>query len=488
MPFDAGVFDRVLKSRADADADGRLTAREMRISLVSIIRGIASRNSGHDFDASGTVDRGDLRAAIASFRRLLGAACGNGVTEAGEECDDGDAQDGDGCSGTCRVEDGYACEGEPSRCIEHNVISVVDSDGNVGDHVAAALGTDGLPLLAYADSTYGGINVAKCGDHRCSAGNTITTIGHDGLAVRDIAIVVPPDGLPAIAYRVGTGSYNYRVELLRCGNDACTDGNTVHPIADLSYIWLQDQGRQILVAIDQADHPVITYRDDPNEALRLARCGDAVCSSVGVDVLLDGDIASGGTKRVTMIGSLVVGTDNRPVVLYVLEDSWTRETWLRAVRCGNALCSAGNLISTVAVGAVDLARLPAGMVGGNGFPIGVFTDGFNVRTVACSNAACSSAIMRSMMAGSGLKPKALILGSNGVPTLVWQDGWKELNVILCSDVDCSSARTHATGIHAAGHGIAALLGPDGLPVIAYRDEQSGGLRVLHCGNAECRNQ
>jgi cysteine-rich repeat protein len=42
--------------------------------------------------------------------------CGNGVLENGEQCDDQNLLDGDGCSATCTVEDGYTCTGEPSFC------------------------------------------------------------------------------------------------------------------------------------------------------------------------------------------------------------------------------------------------------------------------------------------------------------------------------------------------------------------------------------
>jgi cysteine-rich repeat protein len=45
--------------------------------------------------------------------------CGDGVKTSGEECDDGAAMNGDGCSSVCRVERGYECmgdEGEQSWC------------------------------------------------------------------------------------------------------------------------------------------------------------------------------------------------------------------------------------------------------------------------------------------------------------------------------------------------------------------------------------
>jgi cysteine-rich repeat protein len=45
-----------------------------------------------------------------------GARCGNGVVEAGEQCDDANASNGDGCTATCQVETGWSCTGSPSAC------------------------------------------------------------------------------------------------------------------------------------------------------------------------------------------------------------------------------------------------------------------------------------------------------------------------------------------------------------------------------------
>ncbi|HEV8324120.1 MAG TPA: DUF4215 domain-containing protein [Myxococcota bacterium] len=54
-----------------------------------------------------------LAAAGAGCHR---GACGDGAVGSDEQCDDGDATGGDGCSALCAVEPGYACAGEPSVC------------------------------------------------------------------------------------------------------------------------------------------------------------------------------------------------------------------------------------------------------------------------------------------------------------------------------------------------------------------------------------
>ena len=44
--------------------------------------------------------------------------CGNGQLEAGEECDDGGADSGDGCAADCTFETGWSCTGVPALCEE----------------------------------------------------------------------------------------------------------------------------------------------------------------------------------------------------------------------------------------------------------------------------------------------------------------------------------------------------------------------------------
>ncbi len=53
--------------------------------------------------------------------------CGNGVTDAGEQCDDGNLVSGDGCSATCRVESCFDCAGAPSVC--NAITTCIEGDG-----------------------------------------------------------------------------------------------------------------------------------------------------------------------------------------------------------------------------------------------------------------------------------------------------------------------------------------------------------------------
>ena len=42
--------------------------------------------------------------------------CGNVFVEEGEECDDANRTQGDGCSPLCAIEENFLCDGEPSNC------------------------------------------------------------------------------------------------------------------------------------------------------------------------------------------------------------------------------------------------------------------------------------------------------------------------------------------------------------------------------------
>ncbi|HKY62721.1 MAG TPA: choice-of-anchor Q domain-containing protein [bacterium] len=73
------------------------------------------------------------------------AACGNGIFEIGEQCDDGNTASQDGCSATCRTESGFQCAGEPTVCtpILPPPPAAADSDGDgLPDSVEEEIGTD----------------------------------------------------------------------------------------------------------------------------------------------------------------------------------------------------------------------------------------------------------------------------------------------------------------------------------------------------------
>ena len=79
-----------------------------------------------------------LEEVVASYE--VATVCGDGLVEGAELCDDGNAIDGDGCSASCEVEEGYSCE-EPDF--------VFNGDFELGDTgTGGTLARDQSPLAA----------------------------------------------------------------------------------------------------------------------------------------------------------------------------------------------------------------------------------------------------------------------------------------------------------------------------------------------------
>ncbi len=90
-----------LKARSDADGNGELSVREIRSTLIAIIRGVILGRAEDDINGDGVVNRADISAAIRGLRGLMSnAVCGNGIQEGPEEQCDGPATTG--CSTECR--------------------------------------------------------------------------------------------------------------------------------------------------------------------------------------------------------------------------------------------------------------------------------------------------------------------------------------------------------------------------------------------------
>ena len=72
-------------------------------------------------DALGTAlrPRSDVDIVVASPPVM-----GNGLVEAGEQCDDGNLSSGDGCSNVGTIESGYVCSGSPSVCLANSLATV----------------------------------------------------------------------------------------------------------------------------------------------------------------------------------------------------------------------------------------------------------------------------------------------------------------------------------------------------------------------------
>jgi len=354
-----------------------------------------------------------------------------------------------------------------------NTITLVDIGSGLGqyNHTSVAIGTDGFPIISYDNALNDDLKVAKCGNAACSAGNTITSVDTAGMVGDWSSIAIGADGLPIISYWDDTNS---DLKVAKCGNAACSAGNTITSVDTAGSV-----GDFSSIAIGADGLPIISYRDGIPADLKVAKCGNAACSAGNIFTSVD---AIGNTGIWT---SIAIGADNLPVISYY--DVTTPA--LRVAKCGNAACSAGNIFTSVDT---VLGKWTSINIGADGLPIISYYDETNtdLKVAKCGNAACSAGntITSVDTAGDIGWYSSIAIGADGLPIVSYYDATNlDLKVAKCGNVACSAGNT-ITSVDTAGdvgtwNFIA--IGADGLPIIGYRDNPNNGLKVVKCGNAAC---
>jgi hypothetical protein len=124
----------------------------------------------------------------------------------------------DSTSATLRVADcdDVACTGQ------NETISVLSDNGkSIGgiDALALAVGADGLPAIAFRNTTDGSVRFAQCADDHCNLGTaSYVTLDDPGIEARAIQIAIAGDGTPVVAYH---DFNNGRVKVIKCGTRTC---------------------------------------------------------------------------------------------------------------------------------------------------------------------------------------------------------------------------------------------------------------------------
>jgi len=97
------------------------------------------------------------------------ARCGDGIVASSEPCDDGNKIDGDGCSSRCKLEAGFKCTGQPSVCTP-TVCGDGVKEGTEGCDDGNKLPFDGCSADCQAEP-------------KCPAGSSCTSDCGDGLVL-----------------------------------------------------------------------------------------------------------------------------------------------------------------------------------------------------------------------------------------------------------------------------------------------------------------
>ncbi len=186
------------------------------------------------------------------------AGCGDGVIDAGEQCDQGggNVSNGDGCSSTCQIEAGFTCSGTPSVCTMtavcgDGVIAGTEQcdDGNTanGDGCSATCTVQ----TGFSCSGNPSICTSVCGDgivvgtEQCDDGNLVNGDGCSATCIVQVGYscsgnpsncsTICGDGTAAGAEQCDDGnvangdgcSSTCQIENVAPSNDECTSAITI---------------------------------------------------------------------------------------------------------------------------------------------------------------------------------------------------------------------------------------------------------------------
>jgi hypothetical protein len=162
-----------------------------------------------------------------------------------------------------------------ATCSQNSIHSLdAGSDPSLIPHSILVPG-DGLPLIVYMGSSQYSLRALKCGTPDCAAGNSFVTLVPK--AVYGAAAAIGMDGLPVVAY------FKDGLNVLKCGNAACSDQNT------RTRVDSRGDGNHISLIIPADGHPIIGYAPSAGDVslFRIMKCGNSNCTSGNRSVLVD---------------------------------------------------------------------------------------------------------------------------------------------------------------------------------------------------------
>ena len=355
--------------------------------------------------------------------------------------------------------------------LKNNPITTVDS-ALIGEAATSiAIGTDGNPVISYWDGTSDDLKVAHCGNSSCSSGNTITTVDNNLSVGQHSSIAIGTDGNPVISY---WDQVTADLKIAHCGNKLCSSGNTILTIDDN----ILPVGLFTSIAIGTDGNPVISYLGGFGD-LVVAHCGNILCT-VGPTITI---VDSGGD--VGQYTSIAIGTDGNPVISY---RDLTNEA-LKVAHCGDIDCAEGINSNTITiVGTNESGFYTSITIGSDGNPVISYQRDPSqiLKFVFCENTTCSTNSLSNIDIESQLGfYTSIAIGSDGRPVISYydlEDG--DLKVAFCKDVKCTNLKVKLTRVDTVGlvgSYTSMAIGTDNNPVISYLDETNNDLKVAVVG-------
>jgi len=246
-----------------------------------------------------------------------------------------------------------------------------------------------------------------------------------------------------------------------------------------------DVGQFTAIAIGTNGYPIISYRDNTNDDLKVAACTNPTCTNSTITTL-----DSGGD--VGWYPSIAIGTNGNPIISY--SDNTNDD--LKVAACTNPTCTNSTNSTIDSFGNVGMYTSIA--IGTNGYPIISYQDVANgdLKVAACTNSTCNqlaSAANIHILDNNGVVGMytSIAIGTSGNPIISHYDLTNgNLKVAACRNSTCNQVANTAS-IYTLDSGgdvgsyTSIAIGTNGNPIISYFDNTIGDLKVAVCDTATC---
>lgn len=132
-----------------------------------------------------------------------------------------------------------------------------------------AIGSDGRPVIAYADAGIGALRIALCDDAACTSA-TIGVADAAGLGAEDMSLRIGVDDNPIVVYRTGDPANDLRVTA--CHDRRCSDSTSTTLLEDGSDVY----DPSLVIGAD--GNPLISHGASIDRDVDLTLCANPSCS------------------------------------------------------------------------------------------------------------------------------------------------------------------------------------------------------------------
>ena len=103
-------------------------------------------------------------------------------------------------------------------CSGATTVTTLDSTGAIMYSTSIAVPPDGLPIVSYYSNTGGDLKVARCANPSCTGTPVIVVVDSTDAVGQFSSITIGTDGLPVVSYYDTTGQ---SLKITKCANPFC---------------------------------------------------------------------------------------------------------------------------------------------------------------------------------------------------------------------------------------------------------------------------